>query len=245
MFNFFKNTIFGYYSQYVLINLSLGAFQNQFSFNRIYTLIHDHYIFYFNQIREMFNVWLSCITNFMFKTQFLTTMTYMFCNIFNIIFIFKNVHIIDIYLNIHCFESLSFPIIYVYKCSSLSFKTWLFIILWLTKFYQYWLVHIMEHLNNFGLSFEQILILLVLLCFWASRCFKCCLICDMDKSKCGYWYIMLMQFLMDSMWGMFFFIFNSVSFNSKFPFIFNLIILTMSLHTSWLEIVGTSIILLH
>ncbi len=131
-----------------------------------------------------------------------------------------------------CFESLSFPIIYVYKCSSLSFKTWLFIIVRLRKFYQYWLVHIMEHLNNFGFSFEQlfhssfeqILILLVLFCFWASRCFKCCLVCDMDKSKCGYWHIMLMQFLMDSMWDMFFFIFNNVSFNSKFPFIFNLII---------------------
>jgi len=50
---------------------------------------------------------------------------------------------------------------------------------------------------------------------------------------------------MDSMWDMFFLIFNIVSFNWKFPFIFNLIFLTMLLHTFWLEIIGTSITLLH
>jgi hypothetical protein len=45
--------------------------------------------------------------------------------------------------------------------------------------------------------------------------------------------------------GYIFFIFNSVTFDWKFPFIFNIIFLTMLLHTLWLEIIGTSITLLH
>jgi hypothetical protein len=200
----------------------------------------------------MFNAWLKCITNLSLKHNFWQQWHTCFAmSSISYSYLIMCLSLIFVLIFI-CFESLSFPRIYVYKCSSLSFKTWLFIILWLTEFDQYWLVHIMEHLNNFGFFFEFFFIFfwtninsINVILFLSNKMFKCCLIFEMDKSKCGYWYIMLMQFLMDSTWDMFFFIFNSVSFNSNFPFIFNLIMLTISLHTSWLEIIGTSITLLH